>query len=183
MSKHGNQPELFEIENSTLFKRADGASSGAGYASRGKAPRYAAKKAAPKKSAFGGGLAFSQPAQPHGAFANPGFGGGFGNNTDVVQSSVSQLDVNKLADKLMDALVVTPFIACLGVLVEKGADTHQQVKKLEKFRDLEAEKKMLAIANGLETQQIDSGNQGEERVVKRDEVLRRRQIEGSKAKN
>ena len=67
------------------------------------------------------------------------------------------LDVNKLADKLMDSLVVTPFLACLKVAVEKGADPHQKVKKLEDFRDLEAEKRLLAIANGLEMHQIESG--------------------------
>ena len=97
-----------------------------------------------------------------------------------MQSSLALLDRNLLADKLMDELVVQPFLACLQVAVGKGADPHQHVKKLERFRDLEAERKLLAIANNLQ-QEPPKGKEGEERVAKREEVLKKRMMKKEKS--
>ena len=78
-----------------------------------------------------------------------------------------------------------PFIKCLEILVSKGANAHQQVQKLERFRDLEEERKILCLANKLEyIPKIKVGE--EENVQKREEILKDRQkalIKKNKAAN
>jgi hypothetical protein len=66
-----------------------------------------------KKSAFGGNWQF-----------NPGFQN---EEPDVVQEELPIEKRNQLADKLMEELIVTPFIQCLNLVVKHGADPHVQV--------------------------------------------------------
>ena len=45
----------------------------------------------------------------------------------------------------MDQLIVAPFIKCLALLVNKGANPHMQVQKLLRFRELDDERRKLAL--------------------------------------
>jgi hypothetical protein len=41
--------------------------------------------------------------------------------------------------------VVEPFIKCMKMVIEKGADPHLLVQKLKKFREIDEEKRKLAM--------------------------------------
>lgn len=75
----------------------------------------------------------------------------------------------------MESHVVQPFIACLKMLVSKGADPNGQVQKLKRFRDLDEEQRKLLLvqeaqaANGQLQDQAKVGARAE----KREEILKR----------
>jgi hypothetical protein len=82
-------------------------------------------------------------------------------------------------ERFMPTLVVQPFVACLKMLVSKGADPNMRIQKLKRFRDLDEEQRKLLlvqeaqVANG----QVRGQAKKEERVLKRDEILRRQRNE------
>jgi hypothetical protein len=84
----------------------------------------------------------------------------------------------------MKELVVEPFIKCLQIIVSKGADATKSVQKLERFRDILAERRMLAIANKLAIPEEAKVSAGDEKIMKREEVLKKRAVEkaGKKTK-
>ena len=75
----------------------------------------------------------------------------------------------------MESHVVQPFVACLKMLVSKGADPNRQVQKLKRFRDLDEEQRKLLLvqeaqaANGQLQDQAKVGVRAE----KREEILKR----------
>ena len=77
----------------------------------------------------------------------------------------------------MDKHVVQPFLKCLSLLIEKGADPHAQVVKLKYYRELDEEKRKIemvkeaAKANG----QLESYMRELEGAKKREEVLKERE--------
>ena len=79
----------------------------------------------------------------------------------------------------MPTLDLQPFVACLKMLVSKGADPNMRVQKLKRFRDLDEEQRKLLLvqeaqgANG----QVQGQAMKEERALKRDEILRRQSNE------
>ena len=84
----------------------------------------------------------------------------------------------------MPALVVQPFVACLKMLVSKGADPNMRIQKLKRFRDLDEEQRKLLLvqeaqgANG----QVRGHAKKEERALKRDEILLRQRHEATNKK-
>ena len=112
--KHGTKFDKYKLDNQSLFeKKIDDGSH--------------------NRHNYGGGFGFNQPAWGQPAqFGN--FGGGFGNPSsapdaalDVVQKGVSPEKKAELTDQLMEKHVVVPFLECLNLLIEKGADCHAQV--------------------------------------------------------
>ena len=77
----------------------------------------------------------------------------------------------------MEKHVVLPFLECLKLLIEKGADPHAQVQKLRRFRDLDEERRKLAVAKAAREangQQV-AGVGEAERAKRREEVLKERE--------
>jgi hypothetical protein len=70
----------------------------------------------------------------------------------------------------MEELVVVPFIQCLDKLINKGANAHIQVQKLEKFRLLEEERRKIRLAE----KELNRIIPEEEKAQKREEVLKKR---------
>ena len=78
--------------------------------------------------------------------AKRGYGSAFNNQVadldglNVVQDTVPIEKRKELTDeRFMPTLVVQPFVACLKMLVSKGADPNMCVQKLKRFRDLDEE--------------------------------------------
>jgi len=63
----------------------------------------------------------------------------------VVQKEVPAAKRSELTTSLMDKHVVQPFLKCLKLLIEKGADPHAQVQKLKYYRELDEEKRKMAM--------------------------------------
>ena len=78
----------------------------------------------------------------------------------------------------MDEHVVQPLLKCLALLIEKGADPHAQVQKLKYYRELDEEKRKMAMvkeaakANGQQAAIM----RELEGAKKREEVLKEREI-------
>jgi hypothetical protein len=50
----------------------------------------------------------------------------------------------------LDELVVLPFLKCLETLTSYGADPHAKVQKLLRFRELDEEKRKLALVKNAQ---------------------------------
>ena len=119
-----------------------------------------------------------------------GFGGGFGGrtakkarkagwggqedeDTDVFQDSVSIEERTKYTDSLMEEIVVKPFLHCLEILTQFGADPKATVQKLKRFREIDEEKRKLELVKNSKDEAVVKAAI-EERAKKREEVLKER---------
>ena len=171
--KHGVSFHKYKLDNQSLFEQRD-ASQGSQPGSYGGGNAFGGFGAgrAPRKQAF-------QFGGYPGAASNQNQPGGLGAEVDVVQDAVPWAKRVDLTDQLMEKQVVLPFLECLKLLIEKGADPHVQVQKLRRFRDLDEERRKLAIAKeGREAngQQV-AGVRELERAKRREEVLKEREAD------
>jgi hypothetical protein len=94
---------------------------------------------------------------------------------DVVQKEVPAAKRGELTSQLMDEHVVRPFIECIKLLIEKGADPHAQVQKLKRARDLDEERRKLAMVKEANEQQATRIRELEG-AKRREEVLKEREV-------
>ena len=155
---HGTQYSRYKVDLAKLFGGDEGAAQSRHYRGRGKMARRA----------FGGG-----------------FGGGYGNVNNfnsyggqqaepaAVQTAVPAEALENITQEKMQSELVGPFLECLTMLVTQGADPKVTVQKLKKYRDLDEEqKKLLKVKEAREANKQVSTAAKEEKVKKRDEVLK-----------
>ena len=93
----------------------------------------------------------------------------------MVQKEVPAAKRGELTSQLMDEHVVRPFLECIKLLIEKGADPHAQVQKLKRARDLDEERRKLAMVKEATGQQATRVRELEG-AKRREEVLKEREV-------
>lgn len=149
---HGAQYGRYKIDLEKLFGDDDGGAQSRHYRGRGVGRGKVARRA------FGGGFNNygGQQAEPA-----------------AVQMTVSAEMLEKITEEKMQSELVGPFLECLTMLVAQGADPKATVQKLKKYRDLDEEqKKLLKVKEARETNKQVPAIAKEEKVKKRDEVLK-----------